>query len=47
MLIFDFQVMIVLTPGEGMTVGLSELPSLAEKMLSGHIRGRYVVDPGV
>ena len=30
-----------------MTVGLSQLPSIAEKMLAGNIKGRYVVDPSI
>ena len=30
-----------------MIVGLSELPTLAGKMLDGNIRGRYVVDPAI
>ena len=33
--------------GQEMIVGLSELPSLAQQMLEGNIRGRYVVDPRI
>ena len=30
-----------------MIVGLTQLPSLAKKMLEGNIRGRYIVDPNI
>ena len=39
--------LVTLILGQNMIVGLSELPSLADKMLQGQIRGRYVVDPRI